>query len=568
MSLFNRLLVFVGSLCLSLTCAAELSAKVDRSVIDNNETLQLVVRYDGQALTDEPDFSSLKTDFDIVSNNRQQQFSLINGNSRSFTEWQLVLMPKQTGKLIIPSFHYKGDVSDALEIEVRKGSNGPGANQPVFTETLLDKDSVYIQEQVLLTLRLYTSVRLNELTMTDFDVPDAIVKKVSENQYQKNLGGINYLVVEIKFAIFPQVSGQLQIPAQRFGAYESDARDLFGSLSLFNRGKQIIRATDSEAVNVAVRPAHIPANEWMPAAGVSLSQEWSRDPASLHVGEPITRTLTITAQGLTGAQLLPLTIPESNDYKLYPDQAQMDERMDGSGVVGVRKESVALVPNRSGEIRLPEVALNWWNTKLQRMETTRLAAQTIRVAPAENVVSSNPTSPSPSLSPSPASTTTEDSAQTVVVNNESPWWLRISLAFNGILLVVLAGVLLRAKSSRASKPIETNRNEALSDKALLKQVEQKASQKDYRGMRDAVLAWGRSRFATNPPTTLQQLANLLGDSNLADIFGQLDRNLYQATAASTFDANSLVNALKSASTTRQRKPDKRKQHLKPLYPTN
>ena len=177
----------IAALLLSIatTSWAELTAKVDRTILDANETLQLVIRYDGQAFRSQPDFEPLTSDFEILSNNRQQQYSRVNGQSQSYTDWNLVLMPKRTGMLLVPSLTYKNDVSNALEITVRAASNSSASagQQPVYTETLVDKDTAYIQEQIILTHRLYTSVQLSDLSLSELDIADVILQRMGETQY-------------------------------------------------------------------------------------------------------------------------------------------------------------------------------------------------------------------------------------------------------------------------------------------------------------------------------------------------------------------------------------------------
>ena len=298
----------VISILLFAICAtswADLTAKVDRTTLYTDETLQFVMRYNGQAITSEPDFSPLKKDFDILSNNRQQQYSWVNGKAQSYTDWNMVLMPKRTGVILIPSISFKKDVSNALEITVRTANKitaGAG-KQPVYTETLIDKDAVYIQEQIVLTQRLYTSVQLQDLTLSELDVPDAIVQRIGETQFQKVINGRNYLIIEVTYALFPQVNGKLDIPALRFGAFENNVSRQFGAFS--SRGKQLFRNTQAKTIDVMAKPAHIPIDQWMPSSKVELKEQWSSDFDSLTVGEPITRSIQITAQGLTGAQIQP-----------------------------------------------------------------------------------------------------------------------------------------------------------------------------------------------------------------------------------------------------------------------
>ena len=195
-----KLLIALWLLAASALSWAELTARVDRNILDTNETVQLVVRYSGQAVTSEPDFTVLQKDFDILSSNRQQQYSWTNGQSQSYTDWKMVLMPKRSGVILIPSISYKNEVSNALEVTVRavnKITAGAG-KQPVYTETLVDRQAAYIQQQIILTQRLYTSVQLQDLSLSELELSDALVQRIGENQFQKMINGRNYLVIEVR----------------------------------------------------------------------------------------------------------------------------------------------------------------------------------------------------------------------------------------------------------------------------------------------------------------------------------------------------------------------------------
>ena len=126
---------------------ATLTATADRTIIDSNETLQLLLRLDSQVLLGEPDFSAIETDFEILSTSRQQKYSRSNGQTQSYTDWNLLLAPKRIGRLLVPSIKFKKDISNAIEINVRQGTAASATGQPVYTETLVDKTEVYIQEQ-------------------------------------------------------------------------------------------------------------------------------------------------------------------------------------------------------------------------------------------------------------------------------------------------------------------------------------------------------------------------------------------------------------------------------------
>ena len=548
-------------LAVSTLSWAALTATVDRSVIDSNETLQLVIRYDGQVMTGQPDFSPLENDFEILSNNRQQQYSWVNGQSESYTDWTMVLMPKRTGLVLIPSLNFKKDVSNAVEIRVRSASAAAAGagKQPIYTETLVDKESVYIQEQLVLTHRLYTSVQLSDLSLSDLNVPDVILQKIGDNQYQKTINGRNYLVVEIKYALFPQVAGKLVIPALRFGAYESNGRSQFGGFT--NRGARIFRSTESKIVDVNVRPAHIAADQWMPSSEVQLAEQWSTDLNNLTVGEPVTRAIAISAAGLTGAQITPIQIIESDDYKIYPDQPQLQEQAKDSTIVGARTETLAMVPGRAGEITFPAINVRWWDTVNQRMQTASLAAKTVQVRPS-TAVAISPAAVQPQAMESLAIGASEKPSELSLLTN-------LSLAFNALLIAALALLLLkRPRSGLAGRTSTEPATPALlSLKQKFKAIEIQADKNNMMGMRDAILVWGRQLFAETPPTTLKDLSLLLADLELQQQFTQLDRQLYKDDASGDqLDIQLLLQRLKQQSSFSRKSTATRGQELQSLYP--
>jgi len=552
---------------------AKLTATADRTVLDSNETLQLLVRFDGQAVTSQPDFDVLKRDFKILSNNRQQQYSISNGRSESYTDWKLTLAPKRIGRLLVPSIKYKKDISDAIEISVRKASPSNTTGQPVYTETLLDKSAVYVQEQLLLTHRLYTSIQLTDLSMEELLLPGAIIQKVAQNQFRKRIGNKDYIVIEMKYALFPQTSGKLNIPAVAISAYQVGNNS---QSSFFrSRGNQIIRNTDAKTIDVMAKPAHIDADQWMPSSQLTISQKWSNNLDQLLVGEPVTRTITVSAKGLTGAQILPLSLEPSSDFKVYPDQAQLNESVDASGVTGVRQESFALVPNRQGEIVLPEISLRWWDTVNQRMQTATLDAMRLEVGAAPTSAATNS---APYLEPIELADS-QQSAAAISQNNDLQTGdgsfstlMRLSLAANALLLTLLAALLLKRKSKQSARqrPSEIN-SPRLKLKQLIKAIEIAAKKDDLAALREAVIAWGRSAFPDNKIKTLQEIAELCADPQLKQQFDRLDQSLYNSPnnedQSPSADIKLLIALLKGLDIP-SAEAKTSANGLKPLYPTN
>lgn len=513
----------------SQALASDLSATVDRNAIAPDESLNLTLRYEGQAMGD-PDFSQLQRDFDIIANQRQSQFSFGGGAGQSYTLWQLSLMPRRVGTLVIPSFNFKGEVSDAIPIEVRDTPKPAASDRAVFVETELESDQAYVQEQVLLTLRLYTSVPLSSLSAAELEVPGARVVRVHETQFQKTINGTEYTVIELKYALFADNSADLVIPPLRFSGTVPDGRDPFSSFggSFFGRsGKRMVVDSAAKNLRVKPRPEGIAASQWLPSKGLSLAQRWSGKPDQLVVGEPVTRSVIISAQGLQGSQLPPLNMESGEGFKLYPDQAKVEDSVSASGILGTRIESVAVVPTRPGPLTLPEISVKWWDTVSGQMRETRLESQTVTVVAAENLATGR--SPQAQLIPQ---TQNDSVVETTRTQTAIQWWL---LLVSNALFATIAVIFAVLWWQQRRQPLR----HLATDPESTRQAAERAAFKRIRGnppgqlaaFRHALLHWARIFWANPQLKTLSDVVNVSGRRDLAPHFAALDKYLYSAGGA-------------------------------------
>ncbi|MFS1523459.1 BatD family protein [Microbulbifer sp. 2304DJ12-6] len=372
MGLYRLCFIFVLLGLATVTHASELNASVDRDKIAIEETVNLRLRYSGEESGGQPDFELLEEDFDILSRQQSNQYRVINGRAESFVEWVLALAPKREGELIIPSLHYKDQVSNTIPISVREAQSHPGSGErKVFLEVEPDKSKVYVQEQLLVDVRLYTTIGLHDIATEPLQITGAHVDKVNEQRYERKLNGTSYAVYELTYAVFADNSGQLTIPALTYAAV-AGRRDPF---SLFNRNNQRMRLrSQAKTVQVSPKPDRYSGAQWLPASSLGIVQSWSQDANTFAVGEPITRILTVRAEGLRAAQLPPLPKLDVEGLKTYPDQPQQEDQTGPDGVTGSRIETTAIVATRPGSYQLPAVTIIWWDTKNNRQRATQLPA--------------------------------------------------------------------------------------------------------------------------------------------------------------------------------------------------
>ncbi len=373
----------------SLLCVLMLSAlvhaqtqnfmvDVERQTMQLGETLTVTFQYRGHAGGETPDFSSLKQQFSIIGFYPSAQSYNINGQTIAIHQWQLQLEPKQQGTLLIPPITYKGETTEAVAVEVDAPGKAPDQLADVMLETIVDKSSAYVQEQVIVTYRLYYSVNVDQLDMGDLDIDDTIIKTLPNKRYRRRIDGVQYNVLELSRALIPQRSGTLLIPSITWQARIPKSR--YRSL-LDPTGHYEIKKLRSQEKILRIKsiPDTFPASAaWLPARSVTLSETWSHAPSALRIGEPVTREVTLEASGVEAAQIPSLMEEwQGSNLKSYLEPPSLNETQDAFGLRGKRTESAALVSTTTDSVTLPAVRIPWWNTETDVLEWAELPEKTL-----------------------------------------------------------------------------------------------------------------------------------------------------------------------------------------------
>lgn len=552
--------------------AGNLTASVDRDTLGLEETFTLVLRYDEQ-INATPDYELLQKDFDILNTQSGTQMSIINGNMEASTEWKIALAPKRIGTLLIPSFTIDGAISDAIPITVEGKSRTPKNNDSqVNVEIETSKDSAYVQEQIIVTLRLYTTVGLSGIDLQPLQVKDALVMQLDEKQYQTKINGRPGAVVETRYAIFPQQSGELIIPGVLYQvSLDSGQRDLWDRFYGNSQSNILRLRTEEQRLTINPAPAAYSQN-WLPATKVELVEHWSASIDSLKVGEPITRTITIKADGLTAGQIAPLQLPNVDGLTFYSDQAQTDDQKNAQGMIGSRIETIAIVPTKAGRFTLPETTVSWWNTNKQTQQTATLPAVTLNVG--SGAMSPNNMAP-------PVDTQAEDeqtnsiplntdlssiAAENPVVTTKTPAWLYASNLITLLAALFFAWRFWTVKQELTQR--QDNKQHLLtreheSEAAAWADVKRALGDKNLPLLRKAILSWSQIYWNDKTLTSLHGVALRAKTQPLTDVLQQLDSAIFSNTA-STLDSENLLQLMANL---RRRKYKKMAtgETLQPLY---
>jgi hypothetical protein len=513
-----KLLVLTCVLFASTVARAELNASVDRDRVTMGDTVRLTITATANEAINNIDLRPLLQDFEILQRSSSSSTNIINGVRTNTRQVIVDISPKREGTVRIPALQVGRDQTNYLLLAV--GPSKTAAGDPLISfEAELDSDEVYVQGQAILTLRIQQAVNLDSRSITELQLDNAFVKPLEQKSFQRTIAGRPWLVHEIRYAIFPEQSGTIEIPVQTFSARESQARrSLF---DMGNSGRQVKRSTEALRLSVLPRPAQFPAPTWLPARKLEIAESWSTPPEQLRVGESATRRITITGEGLQGAQLPPVQFPATTGLKYYPDQPAINDSEVASGLVGTRVDSAALVPTRQGSWEIPQVRIPWWDTQAGRVRYAVLPARTVLVAAAlDDAAPLNipvPSLAAPSFDSTPIAVAA-DSRQ----GDGFPWMIVAAISSIGWILT-LAYLFLRRPvvAVKISQELE-NPGEA----AAFKQLLAACATGNTRQARQRLIQWAAALIPGQNLHSLDQLETRFADPQLNSELKKINDSLY------------------------------------------
>ncbi|MBT8076588.1 MAG: BatD family protein, partial [Gammaproteobacteria bacterium] len=375
---FSRTLKRAGSSALTVILmmvfsaaqAAPVTAKLDRSSAVVGETVTLILQTTDTDQSLDVDLSVLEADFDVLNRRSETQMSFVNGRQSASVRLVVTLEPKRAGQLEIPALKFPGATSSPLVLNVSAAPQlAPGEAEPVFIEVDIQPEGGphYVLSQIGLTVRIFYQANLTEAAINPPAPDQATVRLLDEVPYQADRNGERYRVLERRYAIFPERSGTLTIPPMQLtGRLIERPSDRLWQPTV--RGRRVRVESAPIALEISPRPAEYTGDYWLPARRIMLSQQIS-DNEDLHVGEPVTRTVILDAVGLEENMLEEPVWPQIPATRIYPDQPQGISRDDGEWVLGHKEFRYAVVPEEAGELVLPELRLNWWDTVSNQQRT-------------------------------------------------------------------------------------------------------------------------------------------------------------------------------------------------------
>lgn len=369
----------------ALAQSAPITATVDRTILSTKEQLTLTVTVTGDFLDiPNPDLSQL-TDFVVVSSSTSTQVSIINGDLTTQGVFVYQLQPLREGGLVISpiSINLNGQVFQTEPIDVRVvGSNTPlptptpdnevpGSieGQDFFVEAKVDNPKPYLGQQITYTFKLYQASGF--IGQPDYQPPSFTnfwsQTIATQPTYNMRMGGRDYMITEIRTALFPANLGPVTISPAKIVIPNFPYQD-------------IVLETEPVTIEVQSLPDGSP-TDFKGAVGqfeikVGLSENETK------VNEPVTLIIEIKGAGNIEALVEP-PLPKLSNWRIFDSQAQSNIEIQGDKVYGTRRFERLIVPGQPGNFTIPPVNFTYFDLEASQYRTISSQPVPVVVRPGE-----------------------------------------------------------------------------------------------------------------------------------------------------------------------------------------
>jgi hypothetical protein len=377
-NLMHYLLFILAGLFLSTAPASAVSESIVQATLDkpalyrgDHATLTLSGEGKDVQFPNIYDIGGVK----VIGTSSSSNMSIINGKvtqkiskSYSFAPTQNMSIPAYT--VTVDGKKYQTKALKLSVVEPKASAKG----DEFILEIDLDKEKVYVGQSVTLNVKFKhkLNAKANKIDISEPEINNFWIKKV--DGIDKHSEG-DYIVQAYKYIMFPQKSGDFDIPAlvAQIGVIKQQrgSRGFFNDPFFNGFGSTMqTKKIYSNTANLQVEP--LPNNLDI-YGSFNLSVE--PDTTEVHANKPLNLTIKITGTGnIDDIKKFDLNIPSA---VIYSDEPKVDTGLHNGKYAGEFTQKIAIIADR--DYTIPAIEFTYFNEKTQTQTTKRSAPIKVKV---------------------------------------------------------------------------------------------------------------------------------------------------------------------------------------------
>ncbi len=333
--------------------------------------------------------TTIKFTFTVVAN---EEGTIEIGPAGITAEKEKMVSNSLTIKVLPPDQNTQNSNPGAGQGSGRSGGqsqSGTVSADDLFMLASVDRTNVYEQEALLLTYKVYVapSIELTSLTTKMPDLKNFHVQEVElpqQKEFQlEHYNGRNYRsLVWSQYVLFPQHSGELEIPSNTFeGVIQQpvESNDMFDFF--FNAGRYVQMKKDLVTRSIKVNVKPLPQGKTQSFYGGVGDFSISSTISSTEVSANDAITLRVVLSGTGNLKLV--KTPEvkfPQDFDIYDPKIENKYNIKGGRQTGNKVFEYLVIPRHAGQFTIPPVEFQYFDTKTSEYRTIQTEAYNIEVA--------------------------------------------------------------------------------------------------------------------------------------------------------------------------------------------
>ena len=301
-----------------------------------------------------------------------------------------VLPPDQTSQQQQGSRQGQGSSQSANQRTSGQTSTASSADE-LFMLATVDKTTVYEQEALLLTFKIYKlpSVDLRTMSNKMPDLKNCHVQEVELPQQKEfnleHYNGRNYqTMVWSQYVLFPQHSGELEIPATPFEGVvaqrvENRSNDVFDMFFNSSRYVEVKKDLTTRSIKINVKP--LPQGKSSAFYGGVGDFTISSSISSTDVTANDAVTVRVILSGTGNLKLVKTPeIKFPQDFDIYDPKVENKYTIKGGRQTGNKVYEYLVIPRHAGQYTIPAVEFQYFDPKSGSYKTVKTDEYTLNVA--------------------------------------------------------------------------------------------------------------------------------------------------------------------------------------------
>lgn len=284
----------------------------------------------------------------------------------------------------------QGSSRSTQQQSLGRGTASAGADD-LFMLATVDKTTAYEQEAILLTFKIYAAPSVNLTSMSNKmpDLKNFHVQEVelpTQKEFQlEHYNGRNYqTMVWMQYLLFPQHSGELEIPAtpfegvvaQRVARSSNDVFDMFFNSDRYVETKRDL-TTRPIKINVKTLPQGKTKSFYGGVGDFSVSSTISS--TDVTANDAVTLRLILSGTGNLKLVKTPeISFPQ--DFDIYDPKVENKYTIKGGRQTGNKVYEYLVIPRHSGQYTIPAVEFQFFDPKSGSYKTVKTDEYTLNVA--------------------------------------------------------------------------------------------------------------------------------------------------------------------------------------------